>query len=102
MDNGRIGAALNIALKRIAEDLDDRPGDNRERKVTLEITAKPECAPDGLIEGAKVQVQVKDAIPTRKSRVYDVGVRKGGMMVYQEMSPDNHLQSPLPFDADDE
>lgn len=86
MDGGRIGTAMTHALKRIAADMDDRPGDDRPRNVTLEVAAIPVVAEDGLIDGAKLQVQVKESLPTRKSKVYDVGVRKGGMMVFQPMA----------------
>lgn len=102
MDGGRIGTAMELALKRIAADMDDRPGDDRPRKVTLEVAAVPVVAEDGLIDGAKLQVQVKETVPTRKSKVYDVGVRKGGMLVFQPMALDNHKQDPLPFETDDE
>jgi len=102
IDGGRVNLAMNQALRRIAQDLDDRPGESRTRKATLEVIAKPVCGEDGLIDGAKIQIQVKDDVPTRKSKVYDVGVRKGGMMVYQEMVPDDHRQNALPFGDEEE
>lgn len=101
MDGGRIGEAVRQALKRVAQDMDDRPGDDRPRKITLEIATMPILGDDGFIEGAKLQMQVKETLPTRKTKVYDMGVRKGGMMVFQPMALDNHMQDPLPFESDD-
>lgn len=101
MDGGRIGEAMRQALKRIAQDMDDRPGDNRPRKIQLEIAAEPTVGEDGMIDGAKLQMQVKETLPTRKTKVYDMGVRKGGMLVFQPLALDNHMQDPLPFHDDD-
>ena len=100
MDDGRIGAAMAQALSRVATDMDDRPGDDRPRKVTLEIACVPVVDETGLCDSVKLQMQVKEAYPTRKSKVYDMGLRKGGMMVYQPMSLDDHHQQPLPMDYD--
>jgi hypothetical protein len=97
LDGGRIGEAMNQALKRIASDMDDRPGDDRPRKITLEIAAIPVVAEGGDAEGCKIQIQVKESLPTRKSKVYDMGLRRGGMVVFQPMALDNHMQTPLEF-----
>jgi len=101
MDGGRIGEAIKQSLHAIAQDMDDRPGDIRPRKITLDISAIPVIGEDGFIEGAKLQMQVNTKTPTRKSKVYDVGVRKGGMIVFQDMALDNHMQDPLPFEDKD-
>lgn len=95
IDDGRIAEAFAQAVKRAAQDCDDRPGDDRPRKITLEIAFSPVLAENGLCDSVKSQIQIKDTIPTRKSRVYDFGLRKGGLFVYQPMALDNHRQNTM-------
>lgn len=95
IDDGRINEAFTQAIRRIANDCDDRPGDDRPRKVTLEITFTPVCDEKGYVDSVKSQFQIKETIPTRKSKVMDFGLRKGGIFVFQPLSPGDHRQQPL-------
>lgn len=100
IDDGRIAAAFAQALKRVAQDCDDRPGDDRPRKIVLEMAFMPVLSEDGICDSVKSQCQIKDTIPTRKSRVYDFGLRKGGLFSYQPMALDNHRQATM-FNEDE-
>jgi len=100
IDDGRIAAAFDQALKRAAQDCDDRPGDDRPRKITIELAVAPVLDQNGMCDSVKSQIQIKDTIPTRKSRIYDFGLRKGGLFTYQPMALDNHRQGILPMDED--
>lgn len=102
IDEGRIAAAFDQALKRAAQDCDDRPGDDRPRKIMIEIAIAPVTDQSGICDSVKSQIQIKDTIPTRKSRVYDFGLRKGGLFTYQPMALDNHRQSTLDMGEDNE
>lgn len=102
LDDGRIATAFDQAVKRAAQDCDDRPGDDRPRKVILEIAFAPVLSADGICDSVKSQIQIKDAMPTRKSRVYDFGLRKGGLFVYQPMALDNHRQGTFPMEDDED
>ena len=93
IDDGRIGLAFDQALKRVSMDCDDRPGDNRPRKVVLEMTVEPVCGEDGVCESVTSQIQIKESLPTRRSKKYDLGLRKNGIFVFQPMSLDNHAQT---------
>ncbi len=98
IDGGRIGAAITQALARVAGDLDDRPADDRPRKVALEIVAVPELDEHGHCDNIKLQMQVKETYPSRKSKVYDLGLRRsasGKRLVYSPASPDDHRQPGL-------
>ena len=101
-DDGRIAVAFDQAIARIAQDIDVRPGDDRPRKLTLEIAFGPEVDGSGLCDSVKMQLQVKDALPTRRSKVYDLGLRKGGLMIFQPLSLHDHNQQGLPFDTEDD
>lgn len=100
MDDGRIAVAFDQAIRRAAVDCDDRPGDDRARKVLLEIEFTPTCDESGLCESVQSQIQIKDTLPSRKSRKFDLGIRKGGMFVFSPASLANHRQGSLPLDED--
>jgi len=100
LDLGKASAAFNLQIKRIAADCLDRPGDGNPRKVTLEIVAKPVTNDDGSCERVKLQIQVTSKIPSYRTRVYDLGLRKNGVLVFAEDSPENFDQGTLFEDQD--
>ena len=105
IDEGRIGVAFAQALSRLAADLNDRPGDDRPRKLNLQVEMTPTCDETGVCDSVQMQVQIKDSIPTRRSRKYDLGLRStrdGGQLVYSPGSYDNHRQGTMDFDDEQE
>ena len=98
MDGERIAIAFEQALKRVVQDCDDRPGEKKERTVTLTLAVKPVLDADGMCDDCNVQVAVTDSVPKRKSKVYNMTVRKGGHLVYNNESLDNVEQSTMDFD----
>jgi hypothetical protein len=98
MDGGRIALAVDRAIKRVAEDCEDVPGEKQKRTVNLQIEMKPVLDPAGFCERVDVAIQVKEKVPTRKSRVYDFGLRKNGVLTYQPDALDDHKQDTLPFE----
>ena len=100
LDLGKASVAFNRQIRRIAEDCLDRPGDVNPRKVTLEIVAKPVTNDDGSCERVKLQIQVASKIPSYRTRVYDLGLRKNGVLVFSEDSPENIDQTTF-FDGED-
>lgn len=102
LDDGRISEAIAQAIKRAAQDCDDRPGDDRPRKIIMEIAFSPVLSQDGMCDSVKSQIQIKETVPTRKSKVMDFGLRKGGMFVFQPLSLDDHRQSTFPIDDDED
>lgn len=100
LDLGKASLAFNQQIKRIAVDCLDRPGDVNARKVTLEVAAKPVVNDDGSCERVKLQIQVTSKIPSYRTRVYDLGLRKNGVLVFSEDSPENFDQATF-FDGED-
>jgi len=98
MDGERISIAFEQALKRVIQDCDDRPGEKKERTVTLTLAVKPRLDADGMCEDCDVQVAVTDSVPKRKSKVYNMALRKGGLLVYNDDSLDNVDQETMDFD----
>lgn len=92
LDGGRLGAAWDAELKRIAQDCEDRPGDDKPRKVNLEVVMQPVKDEAGLCEEVWVKVHVTSSVPKRRSKPLRLGVRRGGMLVFNDMSEDNPNQ----------
>ncbi len=93
LDNGRIEVAFQQALQRVLHDCEDRPGAGDARKVVLQVEVVPVCDEDGMLADTKVAFQVKDTVPTRKSRVYSMDIRKVGgnkrQLIFNDLSDDN-------------
>ena len=95
IDGGRVAAAINQELKKAALDCDDRPGELRPRKVVLELLMVPVVDERGLADHVKVAAKIKASHPDRRSRVFDMALRKGGKLAYDEESLENIDQQTL-------
>lgn len=102
IDGGRIAIAFEQALRRVAQDCDDRPGEKKERTITLAMAVKPRLDADGLCDDCDVQVTVADNVPKRKSKVYNMSLRKGGHLLFANESLDDHRQETMDFGGDDQ
>jgi hypothetical protein len=92
---GRVGEAFALELKRCVTDCEDRPGDDKARKVTLEIELKPATDEKGFCENVWGQVKVTSAVPKRKTKPISFGVRRGGMLVFNDLSEDDFRQKTI-------
>lgn len=101
IDCKRIAIAFDQAIRNLATDCDDRPGDKRARKVVLQVELTPMPDESGVADEVAMKVQIKESLPTRKSKDYSLSLRKNGVLAIREGSEDNHEQSPLPFPEDD-
>ena len=91
MDDGRIKEAFEQAMRRCEEDCRDRPAVKEARKVSLVAVVSPVQGEGGDIDSCDVQFQIVDALPKRKSKVYNMRAAKNGLF-YNELSHDNHVQ----------
>lgn len=104
LDRGSAAAALDLAISRAVRDCLDRPGEDRPRKITLQIDVVPvKEVIDNVLscEGARGIYKVRYRQPDWESQELDFGVRENGMLVFSETSPGNHRQSTF-FDGDDD
>ncbi|MDD4888300.1 MAG: hypothetical protein PHU85_00075 [Phycisphaerae bacterium] len=89
LDSGRVATAFEQAMKRIVADCEDRPGEERPRKLELSAEITPVCGEDGKCEGVRGKFQIRDKIPTRRSKVYSFGVKSGGRLYFSDEDPSN-------------
>lgn len=100
IDGGRLAIAFAQALKRCAEDCDDRPGEKKARNVSLNVSVTPILDEDGMCDDCDVQVNIADSVPKRKSKAYNCSLRKGGHLMFHPDSLDNHEQHTIEFEGE--
>lgn len=94
LDGGRIHEAFMAELRRVAMDCEDRPADDKVRKVSLELQITPICDEHGQLESLSGKFHVTSSVPKRRSKSYSFGFRKGGRLVFNDLSDDNiHQQT---------
>lgn len=92
---GRVGEAFALELKRCVTDCEDRPADSKGRKVTLEIELTPETDEKGFCEQVWGQIRVSSSVPKRKTKPISFGVRRGGMLVFNDLAEDDFRQKTI-------
>lgn len=102
LDNGKAVATFAQHLQRAALDCYDRPGDGTARKVTLEVSLTPVLEEDRDCTEVSMQMRVASVLPKHQTKVYSLGLRQGGKLVFNPDSPSNINQSTFEMNGDDE
>lgn len=95
LDGGRIHEAFMSELRRVAMDCEDRPADDKVRKISLELKLTPICDEHGLLDSLAGKFHVTSSVPARRSKTYSFGFRKGGRLVFNDLSDDNINQQTI-------
>lgn len=98
IDGERIAIAFEQALRRVVQDCEDRPAEKTERKLSLTLSVKPRLDPDGMCDDCDVQMSVTDSVPKRKSKIYNMAMKKGGHLLFNDDSLDNVEQETMDFE----
>lgn len=94
LDGGRVAEAFAAEMRRVVSDMEDRPGDNKERTVNLSVRFSPVVDDQGNLDEVRGKFFVTSSVPKRRSKVYSFGVRNGGKMVFNDLSEDDiHQQT---------
>jgi hypothetical protein len=94
LDGGRIRTAFEQAMKRLEHDCKDRPNVKAARKLELVITMTPLPDDAGDLDSVDVKFRVKDSVPKRESKAYNMRAVPGGLL-FNELSPDDVRQQTL-------
>lgn len=95
LDYGKALEAFNLHVQRVARDCMDRPGDDKPRSVTFKMSFTPVMSDDGSCDEVKAQIHVSSAVPNHRTKVYSLGLRKSGVLVFAEDSPEAFDQTTL-------
>lgn len=104
LEGGRVGAAFALAMARLADDVNDRPGDNRPRVLTMKVGVIPNPEEDGTLDSASLICEISEKIPGRSTKPIDMGLRRRGgqtKLVFSQAAPHNHRQPGLPLRDED-
>lgn len=86
---GKVDAAVNMQLKRMIADCEDRPGDKNPRKVVLTMLVRPVMLQDGAVTDVNVECEVSSAIPKYISKPVDCRIKHGQRAVFNDLSEDD-------------
>lgn len=95
IDGGRLLEAWEQACKRAREDVEDRPGVEKARKVMLVTTLTPVKDKTNGLHSVDVKFEIDDSLPKRSSPTYNMKAARGGLL-FNEMSPDDIDQGTFP------
>lgn len=89
IDGGIVNAAVKKHLARAIEDCDDRPYEEKARKVTVQIEVKPVTRQDGATCEVEVTTQIKSTIPTHVANPITARVSGRSDAWFNDLSQDN-------------
>jgi len=90
----RLDAQVALELRRIVQDMQDRPGVDAARKLTIELAFKPEAA-TGSMDSVSLRCKIKSSMPPVESRSYSLEPHGSGALLFNPASPDNVRQRTL-------
>ncbi len=100
LDGGKAVKAFEQHVRRAALDCMDRPADATARKVTLELELVPVLEPGGDCTEVSARFRAASALPKHQTKLYSLGLRKNGVLVFNPDSPDHVDQSTLMNEGD--
>lgn len=96
-DGGRLRVGLDQALKRVCDDCADRPGLKKPRRVTVEFEVMPVEFTDGELDSVQVEFSIKERIPARSSKAYNMRAGSNGALLFNELAPEDVDQGTIPI-----
>lgn len=101
LDNGVVRAGIEKALERCHHDMTDRPGNGKDRVVTLKIVMRPSSDEKGKLQRVATRCEIEEKIPKRSTADYEMKPSPDGQLVFHELSSDDADQGTL-FSPSDE
>lgn len=99
LDGGKAAIAFRRAVEDCVRDCQDRPLDDKARKVTLELSITPVAGEDPEFENSyraesvEGQFKISTALPKRQTKPYSFGIDAKGRMFFSKNSPENVAQT---------
>lgn len=99
LDGGKAAIAFRRAVEDCVRDCQDRPLDDKARKVTLELAITPVAEEDPEFENSyrassvEGQFKIATTLPKRQTKPYSFGIDPKGRMFFSQNSPSNVNQT---------
>ena len=90
LDQGIITKVFEREVSYVTRDCDDRPLDDRPRKIAIEFSFTPEVNELGTggLDSVSVQVQVQSSLPKRRSRSFKMQAHQDGSLSFHPELPE--------------
>lgn len=99
LDQGRVAAAFNQALRLATLDVLDRPADKSKRKIQLQVELVPALDKDSaVLDTINTDFLIKSALPQRRSSTYPMLPTPDGKQLFQTGSPFDPRQQSFGFE----
>jgi hypothetical protein len=96
VDAGKVEAMVNRAIAQVVDDMQQRPGDESQRRVVLTMAFKPESSEEGVLDNVATEFTVSVSVPPRRSRPYPMEPHAGSRsLLFNPASPTNPRQHTL-------
>lgn len=92
LDFGKVDAAFRRELRRVMQDIQDRPTEQAKRKVAVVVEVWPSEVVAGEVEQVKTQFSITSKIPKLQSTDYQMALRSNGRLVFSVDAPENPNQ----------
>ena len=97
LDGGRVRVGIDQALKRAVDDCADRPGLKEDREIILKISLRPVMEGGGELDSVTVDFSIKERIPARSSKAYNMRAGSDGSLFFNELAPEDVDQGTIPI-----
>lgn len=67
VDDERVKAAIDLNLRQLAADIEDRGGDGAKRSMTLQVDLTPNVF-EGVVSSVDAEIQITAKVPPRRTR----------------------------------
>lgn len=86
LDMGKVDVAFDEHVARALRDIEERPGDQKARRVLLDISFTP-AEPDG--NTVHAEFSMKSSVPVHRTRKYEMAVRRVGQKSVAVFNPES-------------
>lgn len=104
LDGGRATLTFDEQLKVAVRDCLERPGEQRARVVTLQMTMIPVAVVEGNTvdcDGVNAVIKCTTKLPDHQARQVNFGIKNDGSLIFNKNSPNDHRQTTLDYDEEE-
>lgn len=89
---GIVNEAFDRELKRLTQDCEDRPMDDKPRSLTLTAKLTPKADTTGrdvVCDGVQLEFEVSSKVPVRRTRIFNMKPKQDGSLFFHPDLPED-------------
>lgn len=91
-ENGKLSLTFENELRRLLEDIHERPGVAKPRQIVVAVNMQPATDADGTLEDVKFWVELVAKAPAARTRTVSMGTLGTRGLFWNDLSTANHKQ----------